>query len=289
MAKLFNRKCVLIAGKSPPDNFVQTVPDAIRVENLRIDFSIEKDDRPQPNKCEITVYNLNETHRGELNAKGVTVILSAGYEDTVAQIFKGDARYINSEKHGTDWITKFECGDGERACTFARVSQKFGPGTSVKDVLLAAVKKLAVDPGNAQKIAEDSVRSFTDGYVMHGLASNELTRILEPAGFDWSIQDGRLQILELLDTINDENTATLISADTGMVGSPEWGTGEKTKGQAFMKVKTLLQPALRPGSMFKLQSRNQTGFFKCRKVKHTGSTHGGAWYSELEAIKVPEQ
>ncbi len=284
MPKLFNRKCVLIAGKSPPNNFVQVVPTAIKIEDLRIDFSIEKDDKPQPNRCSIQVYNLTPLHRGQLDQKGIRVILQAGYEGTIAQIFSGDARFINSDKVGPDWITKFECGDAERAYTFARVSQSFGAGTTVKDVIGAVVNQLQVDPGNALQVAQKMSRSFANGYVAQGTASTELTRLLEPAGFDWSIQDGRIEVLGLLDTVTAE--VPLISATTGMVGSPEFGTGEKLKGPAFLKVKSLLQPRLRPGQKFEIRSRSQNGFFKCRKVRHVGSTHGGDWYSEIEAIGI---
>jgi hypothetical protein len=281
---LFDRRVTLFAGKPPvPGNFV-SAPNVLRIEKLRIDFKITKDDKPNPNKCEIEVYNLSEKHRGQLEEKGVRVALMAGYADTQAQIFSGDARYVNSEKHGPDWITKFECGDSERAFASARVSQSFGPGTSAKDVFGAIRTAMGVDGGNLLDKAKGIVRVFADGYVAHGLASTELTRLLEPENLGWSMQDGRIEVLGLMETLSGE--VPEIGARTGMVGSPEFGTGEKisAKKQAFMKVKTLLQPNLRPGMKFFLQSLKFSGFFKCRKVEHHGSTHGGEFYSDIEAI-----
>lgn len=275
---------MVIAGQSPPNNYVQVVPDALKVENLRVDFQIEKDDQPKPNRCVIKVWNFSNNHRAQLNEKGIRVILQAGYEDSIAQIFSGDARFVNHDKVGPDWITKFECGDGERAFKFARVSERFTPGTTVKQVLNTVVKQLMVDPGNALQVAENMTRQYANGYAIHGVASTELSRILEPSGFQWSIQDGRIEVLGALETISAE--VPLISAETGMVGSPEYGTGEKVKGPAMLKVKTLLQPRLRPGQKFELRAINKKGFFKVRKVRHNGSTHGGEWYSELEAVAV---
>lgn len=286
MGQLFDRACVLIAGQSPPDNFVQVVPDALKIQGLRVDFSIEKDDKPPPNHCVIQVYNLNEKHRGQLDQKGIRVILQAGYFGAVSQIFSGDARFINHTKTGPDWITKIECGDAERAYTYARMSQTFGKDTSVQDVIKAVVNQLQVDPGNALQKAQNLTRSFVNGYVAHGLASNELTRILDAENLTWSIQDGRIQVLELLETVPDSGDVPLISAQTGMVGSPEFGSGEKLKGPGFLKVKTLIQPRIFPGAKFQVRSRGQNGFFKCRKIKFDGSTFGNAWYAEIEAVHV---
>lgn len=284
MPQLFDRKCVLIAGQAPPNNFVQVTPDALKIEGLRIDFSIEKDNKPKPNKCDIEVYNLNAKHRGQLDQKGIRVILQAGYAATVAQIFSGDARFINSEKHGPDWITKFECGDGERSYSYARVSESFPPGTSIQTVIGSIVKAAQLDPGNAMQKANQLTRQFIDGYVSHGLAATELTRILEPEQLNWSIQDGRIEVLAPSESLIPSGDVPLISDKTGMIGSPSYGTGEKTKGPAFLKVKSLLQPLIRPGSKFELRSQILNGFYKAIKVRQTGSTHGNDWYSEIEAV-----
>lgn len=286
MAQLFNRLVTLLVGRPPVvGNYVLVTPDALKIEKLRIDFSIEKDDKPKPNKCEVEIYNLNAQHREQLEAKGLRVVISAGYPGTQAQIFSGDTRYGNSEKHGPDWITKLECGDTERAFNQARISESFGPGSSISDVIGAVAKAFQIDKGNLVDKANTIVRNFSDGYVAHGLVSAELTRLLEPANLGWSMQDGRLEVLDLLETLSAADVP-VISAKTGMVGSPEFGTGEKVKGQAFLKVKSLLRPDIRPGSKFEVRSQRINGFFKCRKVKHVGSTFGGNFYSELEAIHV---
>ncbi len=287
MATLFDRKCQLVVGRQPVSSTDAVTADAMVIENLRVDFSIEKDDKPQPNKCEISVYNLTPEHRGQLTGKGIKVILSAGYAETIAQVFSGDARFINSDKKGPDWITKFECGDAERAYANARVSESFGKGTTMKNVLsslMGSFKKFGIDPGNSDKVSTEITRNFPNGHVAHGLASTELTRILTPAGYDWSFQDGRVEILQQTQTVTDE--VPFISARTGMIGSPEFGTGEKLKGPAFLKVRTLLMPGIRPGQKFTIESKQQNGDFKCRKVKYTASTHGGDWYCDIEAIKI---
>lgn len=293
MAQLFNRVVTLYAGKVVVD-FVDTKTgmetigiDALKVQKLRIDFSITKDDKPKPNKAEIEVYNLSAAHRSDLQTKGIRIILSAGYAETQAQIFSGDLRYGNSEKHGPDWITKLECGDAERSFSMARISESFNPGALVSDAIGSIGKAMKIDNGNLIQKAQGLARKFSDGHVAHGLASAELTRLLEPEGLSWSIQDGRIEVLGIKETLgSDGQDVPLISASTGMVGSPEYGTGEKLKGQPYLKVKSLLQPGIRPGSKFEVRSRGINGFYKCRKVKLTGSTHGGDFYSEIEAISV---
>jgi hypothetical protein len=69
------------------------------------------------------------------------------------------------------------------------------------------------------------------------------------------------------------------------VGTPELGSpAEKTKPQT-LKVKALLMPELRPGQLFQLNSIAHLGAYKCRKVTHSGDTHGGDWQTEIEAVK----
>lgn len=290
MAQLFDRIVTLYVGtgdksfKDLPNGMQQITFDALKVQRLRLDFDIEKDNKPGPNKAKIEVYNLNAEHRKAVQVKGVRILLSAGYPGTQAQIFSGDLRFGNSEKHGADWITKLECGDAERALTQGRISESFNPGTAISDVIGSLVKAMKIDGGNLTQKAKSMVRTFADGHSVHGLASAELTRLLEPEGLEWSVQDGRIEVLGIAETVGDQ--VPLISADTGMVGSPEYGTGEKLKGESFLKVKSLLQPAIRPGSKFHVKSKSIDGDFKCRKVKLVGSTHGGDFYSEIEGINV---
>ncbi len=283
--QLFERRAVLVVGQAPPDNFVQVVPDALKIEGLRIQFKIERDDQPKPNRSSIAVYNLSDASRAKLQDKGVRIVLSAGYGGQVAQIFSGEARDISHDKTGTEWVSKFESGDSERTFQWARATGSFGAGVTKKDVVATVVRSMQVDPGNMAKAMQAVGTQFTTGYAMHARASTELTRLLEPEGLTWSVQDGRLQILSEFGTVPDAGTP-LLSPSTGLVGVPTMGAPEKKGGPAVLKVRSLLRPEIRPGTRFLLNSSGRSGFYKAKKVVHDGDTDGGNFYTDVEAIQV---
>jgi hypothetical protein len=141
---------------------------------------------------------------------------------------------------------------------------------------------MKVDPGNAASAA--TADSFLTGYVAHGRASTELERLLSARGLEWSIQDGRLQVLPKRGT-----TAQVVSLspDTGLVGSPEYGTPDKKGAASVLKVKALLQPQIKPGGKIRIDSANIHGvFFRVEEVEHRGDTAGGDWYSDAGATAV---
>jgi hypothetical protein len=286
VGQLFGRRCELVVAQPPTvGTFSPNEPNALLIRDLRISFSIEKDDKPQPNRCEIKIYNLAPASRLALENKGVKVILSAGYENNqVGQIFSGSARYVNSQKQGPDWVTTIQCGDGERSFRFAFASQVFQAGTGLGQVVQQLVKTLQVDPGNAPQLATDLTEQFADGYTVHAPAAKELSRLLEPRGYTWSIQDGRFVALQELQVLQE--ALVLVSQDTGLIGSPEYGTGEKAKGPATLKVSQMLNPAIRPGVKIEVRSRGRNGYFKVKKCRQVGDTFGKDWQTEMEAIPV---
>ena len=284
---LGGRVCELIVGAVPPvGSFTPTQPNALKIVDLRMSFSIEKDDKPQPNRCEVSIYNLAPSSRQLLASKGVRMILSAGYQGgSFGVIYAGDARYVNHLKeNGVDWRTKIQAGDAERSFRFAFASQSFQPGTAVGQVVQRLVKVLGVDPGNVNDVAGQLNDQHADGFVVHAPAGAALTEALRPYGYGWSVQDGRMQILKESDVTAGQ--AVLISQSTGLIGSPEFGTNEKAKGPATLKVKSMLNAAFRVGGSIEVRSRGKNGFFRVKKLKHQGDTFGGDWFTELEAIPI---
>lgn len=285
MTQLYDRKCVVIVCKVPGDDLTEKPAEAKRIEGLRVQFKVQKSDKPEPNKAEILIYNLSEELRAELDQdKGVRVLLQAGYKDDLAQLFAGESRFVNHKVEGVDVVTKIEALDGGRAYRFARANESFGPGAKVGDVVKKLVGQLAKDPGNALQKAGEMAREFVDGYTVSGPAAAELSSLLEAEGYSWSIQDGRVELLKATETLADE--VPLLSPDTGLIGSPELSAPEKKKGPAQLKCKALLMPQLRPGSKFRLESKGRKGDYKAKAVGHSGDTHGNDWYTEIAALPL---
>lgn len=282
MTALFDRRCEVYVGVPPKEDVftLQTV-ERLRIAGLRIGFKIVRDASAEPNNLELVVYNLSEASRARFEEKGARVVVLAGYGEQLAQLCSGDIRHAQSMKAGSDWVTKIEAGDGERALAHARVSESWRPGTQVSSVVAKAVQALQLDPGNALTKAKEIAGEFSSGYVQHGKASRELSSLLEPRGYTWSVQDGRIEILKATETLPE--TAPLISPDSGLIGSPEMGTPAKPGAKPVLKIRSLLQPRLRPKQRFELRSRTRSGVFVAQKVTHTGDTFGNDWYTDIEA------
>lgn len=278
MAELFNRQFAVTVGTTR----IATRNQERAHSMLRIAFKVEKSTRREPNKVELSIWNLSEQTRKELHLpKFVPVEIQVGYTGKVFTIFTGDLTYVQSARQGADWVTKLQAGDGTKQLRTARITESFAPGVTIVDVAKRAADKLGLPLGNLlDKINGGSVRGKTDsfpkGYQMSGKAEDELDKVLRTMGFEWSVQDGKLQVAEPGKAV--DATIVSLSPDTGLVGSPE--KGEK----GVIKFRSLMQPDLAPGKTVRLTSRDNPGGadFKIERVVYTGDTFGTDWYIDIE-------
>lgn len=278
------------------------VLDTLIITDLRIQFKVRRTLVKEPNTCEVSVSNLNEQHRSAFQKKLPKVILEAGYPDNIAQLFSGDARYVDQVLQGATWTTKLQCGDGERAYRYLRVNESFAPGTRVADVVSKVASAAGMQLTGQVSALQSVTEQFLQGYCAFGKVAAELDHLLVSRGFTWSIQDGKLQILQRSGAVTGDSIIRL-ATDTGMVGSPEHGSPFKqgpavqvdgnadddtglqpVVGPAILKVKSLLQPGFRPGRRVQIQSKGVNGLFQIQTVEHSGDTFGGEWYSDLECL-----
>lgn len=279
VVKLWQREAV--AYLLPPG-----ATDAVKVSGLRMTFKVEKSLRKSPNKLELSIYNLSKATLSQVQARHTQVELAAGYHDALGQIFKGEARSILPVREGPDWVCKVNCGDGGVAYGYGRGAQSFAPGTKASDVLVGLAKSAKVGVGNAVAAfqkggVKEGFDTFVHGFTSCGDAQSDIDNVVRTAGFSWSIQDGELQLLR--DERDTLGQAEVLSPDTGLVGSPEMGSSERKHGPAFLKVKALLRPQLKPGSVVQVESQGIKGQFRAEKVCHEGDTWGGDFFTTLEA------
>ncbi len=287
----FDRVCRVTAWGTKPGVYFVEQGDGVILEGMRVQFKIEKTLKAEPNKCEITITNLAERTRAALGLSAMRVRLEAGYSETgLRLLFVGDVKPGSGSKIvGPAWETKLLLGDGIRSFANARVSRSYKPGTPTLTILrdVASSLQLAFPP----EIAADPklLAQLSTGEVITGFASDELSRLLGPYGYTWSIQNSQLVI------VSDEGTRPgqerEISQETGLVGSPEFehpgkpSKKGKSKKPLRVKAKTLLYPELIPGGKVRLRSQALDGLYgKIFTVTHEGDTHGNAWYTETEVV-----
>lgn len=281
--KLFGRKWAVQVGRE-------------RFEDIDMSFSVVKTSKPEPNTCDLTVYNLSAASRGTLagtplvpipssggkkhQRKGIPVRIEAGYEDADSLIWSGDLRTVESTHDGADWVTALGSGDGEEAYQRSRVNLSFGREASIATVVTALAAALGLGPGNLPLYLPRLLLSATaaqitaHGIVISGSAADQLTYIAQSVGLEWSIQDGVIQFTERgLPTLG---SALLISQLTGMVGEPS------IDNEGVVTVKMLMLPNVVPGGVIVIASTNVVGNYRIEKATYEGDTSGQPWYITCE-------
>jgi hypothetical protein len=272
--------------------------DRIEIKDvLDIEFKIEKTDKPEPNKAKITVYGLNEDHRGELlrmsgtqidksKRKPIRVELDVGYREQHGMIFAGDLRNLEVRQDGVEVQTVVFGHDGGHAFKTSTIERSFAKGTPLATAVRACAEALGVGFGNIDDLSGTATipglgKTLPHGIVLHGPAQAQLDRLLKSARLNWSIQHGAL-----------ERSAIRLGPDSGLIGSPETevttdvvpSKGAPPKAKGAIKVKALLNPGFYPKRKIVLDSVSHQGGYVIQEVEFNGSTFADDWFAEMKVV-----
>lgn len=283
--KLFKRnvKVTCWREKVPADitNFVVTKSgQQVEIADLRVQFQVRKDLAKGPNTCDVTITNMKQETRVDLETKPLLVQLEAGYDNVSRFLFAGDLVFAMTKMDGPNWHTLLQLRDGDCHFRWARMNKSYGNNVSVRQVVKDAAKSMGLAlPAHLEKDpALDDV--FKNGTLAYGPTRDVLTTHLAPYGYSWSIQNGQLRILR--DDRTHADTYKEINEEMGMIGTPEFGSPPKSGKPPHVTVNMLLYPELMPGDKVLLTSRYKTGYLKVIAVDHKGDTHGDEWTTTAE-------
>jgi len=284
---LFGRTISLVLSRmsavTDPTSFTQRPlgpGEELALDDMRIKFKVQRDFSKHPNNCEIEVYNLAPQTRHDLEQKPLSVRLAAGYGGFNRLLFIGDVTFAQSEIDGTEWCTLLQLGDGSRTFAQSRVSAEYKRGTTYRTVLTSTAKSMGLTlPPALLKDAKLDTK-FSTGHTAYGPAQEELTKLLAPFGYFWSMQNGVLRVLKGNETVSGESI--VLSEENGMIGTPEFGSPPKSGKPPHVTVKLLLYPELAPGDKATLKSRAKSGSYRIDKVEHSGDTHSSDWHTSVE-------
>lgn len=281
MPEQINRRARLTFYQRPTTGAAPTRAQTVIETPLRIVAAVVKSVKPEPNPCEIQIYNLSERTRDELARPNLTVQLEAGHDDGMRLLYFGDVVHAYSTRAGTEWVTQVLAGEGAHAYATARVNRSYPPGASVRQVLEACAASLGLTlPASIS--TPDLDAQFAGGYALEGYARDRLTQLLAPYGYRWSVQGGRLQILR--DDQVQPGTAILIDEANGMIGAPELGTPERKTKKRTLTARVLLRSDIVPGVQCQIVSATIKTAIRAEKVKHAIDTYGGNdWTTSVEA------
>lgn len=289
------------------------------VSSLDIEFKILKTIKPEPNKCALTVWNLNQGHRADLLKRnnpfnltsdkivGIPVQIDAGYRGHSSTIFYGDLNQVSSINDATNWKTIIAGSDGGRSYREGRINRTFKKGTRIADVLSACADAMKIGRGNVDNFETlASIPSLgatiPHSMTMSGNAASQLTRVITSIGLTWSIQNGSLQVLGIGAPL--DGLAIILDQNHGLIGSPEssidstvsLGNAQqyaqsaplkvakppKPKDPGIIKVKSMIIPGLAPGRKLVVNS-DQFHDFPCyiTEIEYVGASFTNDWYCNL--------
>lgn len=243
---------------------------------LRVQFEIKKNLGKTPNSCKIVVSNLSAHTRAQIERKPIGVQFAAGYRDSGPRLmFSGDLMRSFSELKDTDWETTLQVHDGGRAFAYSRVNKSYAPPVRVAQVVSDVAQSMGMTlPAEIQQ-STDVQAALATGISLHSASRDALTRILSPLGYNWSVQNGRLQILK--DGQLAAGQALLINQSTGLIGSPQRTVPDSPKGKSEFVFETLLYPEMLPAMQAQVQSKQYNGLYRIKELVHKGDTHGSDW------------
>ncbi len=249
---------------------------------LRVAFTIARSVKPEPNTCEIKVWNLSKATRTRLEqAKELSINVEAGYS-IQSQLFLGSLRTAISSTEGPDIVTTIGSGDGEKAYSQKRINVSIPKGTPLAVAVDNIILAMGIGPGNKgqhQFSFANGTTIFSNGTVISGSASRELTHLLRSAGLTWSIQNGALQVLQKRGALLAD--AVLLSSATGMIGSPT----VNNKGE--LSASCLMIPGVEPGKLLVVASRHAEGNYRIEKCTYRGDTHAvGEWTIDIDGKRL---
>lgn len=272
------RECQLIG--------VDDSSNGLDFSELRIAFDIRKTSTPTPNNAKIRIYNLSAATAKKAKKEFKRIQLKAGYQGASDIIFDGTIREARMGKDDVDRYLDILAGDGDRPYVYSTVSKTLSAGCSYEDVFRAAAAPMQDCGEGAVSLGQIDcfdAKEFPRGRVLFGMARDFIEKICLTSNKNWSIQNGKLQVVNHTGALPN---VFVISKDTGMIGVPE----EVNEG---LRVKCLLNPKLLVDGQVKIESKNisdeaadKNGIYRILQLDFVGDTHGGDWLSEMICVAM---
>lgn len=243
---------------------------------LRITFNVIMTDTSTPNEASIEVYGLNKDSLAAAQSPTAEVRLLVGYSGVSRQIFVGNPvkNSVEIVRQMGEVILRIKAQDGGRAYGTARVSLTYSQPTQLSEVVRAVADQLGL-PDDVVQIEDDY--TIPGGLTLLGPARDVLDDLARSRAADWMIRDGAF-VWKPKGRDTGETAVVFSNRTRNLVGSPVL----KDDG---IEVKALIDPNMRPGKLFQVESAEINGVFVARAVTFTGDNYGNDFY--VTAIGTP--
>ena len=228
--------------------------------DLEIDFNIDfnKDDEQPVN--DVSIVNLTPETINSIG-DGQSVILNAGYDGNMGNVLVGKISDLEVTTDSVDRTLKIMVTPDVSVILTTTVSKSYAPGTMASFVVKDLLNGVGLEVGTIKLNADIC---YTDGKVFSGTVDAALKEIVQATN---SFMFVRCNIIYIVDSVYEIDTGVLLNKSTGLLGSPEI---VDLNGVTGYKIRSLLNPMLTVGSVFRLESKYLSGLFRVENGKHSG-------------------
>ena len=266
----------------PPDG------DARELRGLRVTWSSKKSTSSTPATATIKIYNPAPDSIAAMQSSKSVVELWAGYSGldpnghldptrvgALKLVWRGNPIPfgVKSEYVSPNRILTVEASDGGAVSSSSFVSIAFATQTTPGQIVAEALRQTGIP---ADTVDYPKTPVYPNGFRFQGRAIDLFGQLASLTGNAWYLRDGAL-IFAAGDTAAGE--VVLISANTGMIGSPT------PKSDGSVEVKCLLDTGARVGGLIEVQSLYVNGVYKVQTASTEGDSWEGPFDTTFTAIK----
>lgn len=292
MPDYFGRVYKLEVGNAGEVLTIDGFPAAGNEAPAQVQFTVTQTPQAHRSYAEITVFGLKKSTRERAYNEFELVTLQAGYQNRYGTIFKGQIENIEIGRDGADSFIKLFCQSATQEWPDAFVGKSWGENTPAIDIIrdVAGTFGLPVEIvgefGNLPKAILGRTLLSSGRSAMNELARNYQ--------FSWFIENERMIVIK--DGAEREGQERpKYSPMMGLIGTPQ-------VTQIGVDVNVLMDPVIRPGNLFDVESETGeltfngvyyqtfprtlgTGTFQAVSMVHEGDFYGDTWQTSIEGVR----
>lgn len=299
--EIFLRNYRLKIGRSTGSKVYEMLPseENPNADGLRLTFHITHFAGGAFSVAEITIYNVSRYSTKQMLGDGSAgkyefITLEAGYDGLFGSIFTGQITNVqlHLEDGGATRGIRFFCKSSAKERDQNLINLTLSPETDPVQIIEACAEPFGAEIQFYGDFSELKRRSR--GTVLQGSPTACMNELGETFAFDWMVENGAIKIIKRDFAL--DNQVYVISAGTGMIGSPVVSDTE-------VGIRYTLNPKIKLGDTIKLESMAPRfefsgaffydvprtigeGYYKVNSLVFAGDSHGDQWESQISCLRL---
>ncbi len=248
----------------------------------------------------LKLFNIDDDLITTLNHDNCIVIVEAGYQGYVEQVYSGDVVKVNNSRQGSDHVYEIHLRSGARDVKNTYSSLSYAETMSDKDIIKDLVSRFPNTTLGTIGLEDLSSTYKTGGRTFYGQHIDNLMQIFSEHSLTYVHTNGKINIVPLRLVENDENYENFSKTNYEIpenafktigkvINNSGIGTADSKASKTVLNITTFFLP-VEVGQFITIPSGDYVGDYKgtykvtSRRISLNSS--GGAWDSVLEVESI---